>query len=371
MSAGRRISFFLPSLAGGGAERVCVELANEFASRSLGIDLVLATAEGPYLREVSRDVRVVDLGAPRMLRALPPLVRYLRSERPATLLSALDHANIAAILAVVLAGSGTRCVISIRAMPTAVYGGARSAASRAVFWLMKRTYRFADAIVANSHAVAADLARVLELPAERIVVVHNPLNLARIAKESAEDPGHAWPAERSIPIVLGVGSLTPIKGFTALVEAFAIVRRRRPCRLVILGEGPERAALESLVRERGLSSDVLLPGFTANPFAWMRRARVFASSSRTEGCPNALMQALAIGVPIVSTDDSGGSAEILEQGRWGRLVPVGRPDAMADAIESSLDAAPPDGFQDRAAQFSHERIARLFLSILLPRENAA
>lgn len=370
MTAGRRVALFLPSLHGGGAERVYVELANAFATEGHAVDLVLAKAEGPYLGEVSRAVRIVDLGAPRMMRALPALVRYLRSARPAAFLSGLDHANVAAILACGLAGRSTRCVISVRSVPSAVYRDARSFASRALFGLMKRIYRYADAIVANSEAVAKDVRGLIPLGTGQVHVVYNPLNLARIAGASLEPVAHDWLAAGAPPVVIAVGSLTPLKDFASLIAAFGIVRARRPCRLVILGEGPERASLEAAARERGVARDLLMPGFTPNPFAWMRRASVFVSSSLTEGCPNSLMQALAVGTPVVSTDGVGGSTEILGHGRWGRLVPVGRPDAMAVAIESCLDARPGADTSVRAAEFSHERVARRYLEILLPKEKA-
>lgn len=363
------IALFLPSLVGGGAERVFVELANEFAAQGLSIDLVLASAEGPYLTDVSTAVRVVDLKAPRMLRALPQLVRYLRAERPAAMLSALDHANIVALLARRVTGAATRCVISMRSVPTEVYRRDGSGGSRVLLRMMKVAYRFADAIVANSHAVALDLSRVLRIPVDEIEVIYNPLNLARIEEESSAPLVHDWFADGAPPVILGVGSLAPLKDFATLVRAFAIVRSRRECRLVILGEGPEREHLVSLARQAGVAGDVLMPGFDPNPFAWMRRARVFVSSSVTEGCPNALMQALAIGMAIVSTSAVGGSAEILENGRWGRLVPVDRPGAMAAAIGECLEARLIPQTRERASDFSHERVAGQYLKVLLPGEN--
>ena len=137
---------------------------------------------------------------------------------------------------------------------------------------------------------------------------------------------------------------------------------------MILGEGPERGRLAAMARQAGIADDVLLAGFVPNPFAWMRHAKVFVSSSLTEGCPNALMQALAVGTPIVSTDAAGGTSEILENGRWGRLVAVDAPGAMAAAIEECLDAGANPRARTRASDFSHDRIASQYLDLLLPKE---
>jgi glycosyltransferase involved in cell wall biosynthesis len=314
-------------------------------------------------------VRVVDFKAPRILQALPRLVRYLRAERPAAILSGLDHANVVAVMARRLAGGSARCVISMRSVPSEVYRRADSNGSRLLMRFMKVAYRFADAIVANSHAVALDLSRLLRIPVEEIDVIYNPLNLACIETAGRSPLAHDWLAEGAPPVVLGVGSLTPLKDFATLIRAFVIVRSRRECRLVILGEGPERERLLAVAKQAGIADDVLMLGFVQNPFAWMRRASVFVSSSVTEGCPNALMQSLACGAPVVSTD-AGGSSEILENGRWGRLVPVDRPGAMAAAIGECLDGGAKPGARARAADFSHERIARQYLEVLLPGENS-
>jgi glycosyltransferase involved in cell wall biosynthesis len=366
MTPRQPIALFLPSLDGGGAERVMVGLANEFAARGLPVDLLVASARGPYLAEVAPGTKLVDLGARRVTWALPRLVRYLRAERPRVLLSALDNANVVALLAARAAGRCTRCVISMRAVPSAVYPADGSMGSRKLFWAMRQTYRRADAVIANSSAVAADLVSALGVPASLIRVIHNPLNLALIESLAAEPAGADEPAPDGPPVVLGVGALIPVKDFATLVRAFARVRAQRPCRLVILGEGPERQRLAALATQCGVGDDVSLPGFRPNPFPAMRRARLFVSSSRTEGCPNALLQALALGTPVISTDSIGGAAEVLEQGRWGRLVPVGDIAAMAGAIADGLDRAPSRDGARRAQDFSHERITDRFLEVLLP-----
>lgn len=371
VSARRPIALFLPALDGGGAERVFVELANEFAARGLPVDLVLATARGPYLQEVATGVRVVDLGARRVLWALPRLVRYLRAERPRVLLSGLDNANVVALLARHAAPRGLRCLISMRAVPSAVYPADDSMGSRKLFWAMRQTYRRADAIIANSRAVADDLVSALRVPPALIRVIHNPLNLARVSSLADEPAGDIEIEDCGPPVILGVGALIPVKDFATLVRAFARVRARRNCRLLILGEGPERGRLAALASECGVADEVRLPGFRRNPFPAMRRARLFVSSSRTEGCPNALLQALALGTAVVSTDSIGGAAEVLEQGRWGRLVPVGDVEAMAQAIAAGLDGDDGRAGMQRARDFSHDRIADRYLEVLLQGETIA
>ena len=364
------ILLFLPSLEGGGAERVFARLANEFAALDYPVHLALARAAGPYLSEISDRVRVVDLGATSVFRSLPALCRHLRAERPAVVLSALDHANATAILARAVARTGTRCVVSTRAVRTAVY--LKDKTTRR--WLMQQvgrvTYRFADLIIANSHVVADDFAQSLGIPPQRMSVIYNPLDLARIEERSRASLEHPWLADRSPPVILSVGSLTAVKDFATLIGAFAAIRSARPARLVILGEGSQRANLETLVRQLQLQDDVLMPGFADNPFPWMRRAAVFVSSSLTEGCPNALMEALACGAPVVSTNGPGGSAEVLQGGAWGRLVPVAAAAAMAAAIIATLDSPEhPDG-KRRADDFALHGIARQYLRTLLPNSSS-
>ncbi len=360
------IGLFLPSLDGGGAERVFVELANEFVALGARVDLALADARGPYLSEVAPAVRIVDFEVSGVLRSLPKLVRHLRKERPEALLSGLDHANIVAILARVAARSTTRSVISIRSVPTAGYRETPSLRRWVLLRLMRIAYPFADAIVANSDAVASDVSQLLGIPRDRLHTVHNPLNISRIQSLSFEGVDHPWCVAGAAPLILGVGRLDVLKNFSALIRAFCLVRSRRECRLVILGEGPERANLEGLIRQLGLDREVLLAGFVNNPFSWMRRSRVFVSCSLTEGCPNALMQALACGTPVVSTDSVGGSGEVLQGGKWGYMVAVGDIRAMAAAIEASLDTTGHPDVRLRAKDFAHETVVRQYLQILLP-----
>ena len=356
------LTLFLPSLRGGGAERVLVNLANGFAERGYGVDLVLAKAEGVYFDQLSPAVRVVDLHTPRVLRALPGLVSYLRRERPAALLSALNHANVIACLAHRLARVPTRLVISER--NTLSVSRPQNARGRLVPWFMRWTYPWADAVVAVSQGVADDLVRTLGIAAERVKVIYNPVVDDELLAKAQEPLDHPWFTDGAPPVVLGVGRLTEQKDFPTLIRAFARVRTHRRARLMILGEGELRPQLEALVRQLGLQDDVALPGFVANPFAYMARAAVFVLSSRWEGLPGALIQAMACGAPVVSTDCPSGPREILEDGRWGRLVPVGDVDALAEAISATLSDGKRPDVAARAAAFRVEEAVEGYLHVM-------
>jgi glycosyltransferase involved in cell wall biosynthesis len=300
------------------------------------------------------------------MRALPKLVSHLRSERPNAVLSALDHANIIALLACRMSRTGTRCVISMRSVPSAVYREERFAHRWLAPMLMRRFYPLADRIIANSHAVASDLIANFRVPAEKVSVIYNPLDLDSISLLSREPIENPWLSLDSSPLILGVGRLDVLKDFPTLLRAFSIVRSKRACRLAILGEGAGRRDLECLADQLQLRKDVHMPGFIDNPFAWMRAANVVVSSSLTEGCPNAVMQALACGTAVVSTDSVGGCSEILEGGRWGRLVRVKDAQAMADSILAAIDGVQRVDVRARAADFALNGVARSYLQQLIP-----
>lgn len=351
----RHLAIFLADLRGGGAERMMVALANGIAARGVRVDLLVADPVGPYLEEVAASVRLRPLRTGGVARALLPLVRYLRRERPEVLISTLAHANVAALAARALAGTGVPVIVREANTPTGRAASWSSPKTRLAAALMRASYRWADGVVAVSDGVAEALRADMRVPADKIATLYNPVVTPELASLAAAEPDHPWLRQRTddSPVVLGVGSLTPRKDFPTLVRAFAEVRRRRPARLVILGEGPERGTLERLAHELGIVDAVALPGFHPNPFAYLARADVFVSSSQREGLPGALIQALACGCPAVATDCASGPAEVLDGGALGELVPVGDATAMAAAIERTL-ARPPERERLREASRKYD-----------------
>lgn len=328
-----------------------VNVANGLADRGYFVDLVVADAVGTYRKDVSPAVRLVDLHASRVSLSLFPLMKYLWQERPGVLLSALNYANVIAVLACKLARVKTRVIVSDHSMLSSSLSAARLKRASPVKWLMRKTYPWADGIVAVSSGVADDLAQEIGIPRHRVSVVHNPVITDRLYDLAAQPVAHPWFLPGQPPVIIGVGRLTAAKDFPTLISAFGILKKNRSARLVILGDGELRPELEKLVAELRLENDVQLPGFLENPYSWMRSSSLFVLSSAWEGFGNVLVEAMACGTPVVSTDCPGGPAEILAQGRWGRLVPVGDATALASAMRMTLDDAAHPAVSLRAAEF--------------------
>lgn len=335
-SNSRRIAVCLPSLRAGGAERVALNLVEGLLDRSCQVDVVVGRGEGPLASELPRAARVVDLGATRMARAIWPLASYFRAARPQAAISHVHHLNAAAALARSLAGIALPLVlVEHNTLGEKARGGqVRFGLTRA----LRCAYTRRDTrVVAVSHGVADSLAGELRLRRDAIDVIANPVIGARFDRLSPQPIAHRWSADRSAPLVLGVGRLVPQKDFATLLSAFAILRARRPARLLILGDGPLRGELEAQRKSLACAADIELTGFVANPLPYYRIASVAALSSRFEGLPTVLIEALASGCPCVATDCPSGPREILDNGSFGALTPVGDAASLAAALESELN----------------------------------
>jgi glycosyltransferase involved in cell wall biosynthesis len=349
------LAIFLMDLDGGGAERVMANLASGFADQGLKVDLVLVNAEGPYLSQLSPKVRVVKLENSRLILSLPALVRYLKQEQPPVLISALEDTNIIALCARNIAGVSTKVVVTVHNHLSREAQNATQFKRRLTPQLVQWFYPWADSIVAVSQGVAENLVD-MGLPREKIKVIYNPIVTPDLSEKLQEPLAHPWFLPDQPPVILGVGRLEKQKDFPTLIHAFARVRQQRPARMMILGEGSERSPLESLVQELGLVEDVVFPGFVTNPYAYMAQATVLVLSSAWEGFGNVLVEAMAAGTPVVSTNCESGPAEILANGQYGKLVAVGDSEAMAAVITQSLEEAPDTKLlTERALEFSLEK----------------
>lgn len=359
-----RVALFLRFLGGGGAERVILNLARGFTERGLEVDLVLSSAGGPHLWQVPPEVRIVDLGAPSLSTSLPALVRYLQRERPGALLSTLHYTNEIALWAKRFSGVSTRVVVREANTLSEEARHAVQTKKRLTPFFVRYFYPWADGIVAVSHGVAKDLAFVTGLPSERIQVIYNPVMIPDLLERAKEAVDHPWFTLGQPPVVLGVGKLTEQKDFPTLIRAFALVRQLQQARLVILGWGAQRPRLEALVRELGLEEDVAMPDHVKNPYAYMKRAAVFVLSSAWEGLPNVVIEAMAVGTPVISTDCKSGPKEILDNGKYGSLTPVGDSRAMAEKILSVLSGNSKSVAPAWLDQFRLEASTQQYLGVL-------
>ena len=364
------LAFFLPELLDGGVQRVFVNLTTELASRGLAVDLVVGSADGPFKARIADTVQVVDLAAGRVSGALIPLARYLRTRRPACLVSGMTHANVIAVLAAGISRTGIPVAVTEHCDMTQAREASTSSVGRIILPALARiAYKRASTIIAVSSAVADDLSVCLDLPRDRVMVIGNPVVGKELHALAAVPASHPWFAPGSPPVVLGVGRLAPQKDFKTLLTAFSIVLRSHPARLIVLGDGPERRALEAHARDLSIHDSVCFQGFVQNPFCFMRNAAALVLSSRFEGFGNVLAEAMATGCPVVSTDCPSGPRQVLEDGRYGPLVPVGRPDEMARSIIRVLDHPPPRSLlRQGASRFTIEKIASDYLSAITKHE---
>jgi glycosyltransferase involved in cell wall biosynthesis len=376
-SGRQHIAIYIYGPSGGGATRRTLTLAGGFAKHGHRVDLVVVDAAGPLAGSLPDGVRLVVLDSAlirlagrkrrRRIKASSfALARYLWRERPDVLLSAANHVHLTAVIAARLSHAPVRVVLRVSNHLTGSHLGdsKRRRPNRLKF--ARRIYGQADAAIAVSQGIADDLVEHTSLSRERVCAVTNPTYTPEIESAAAAPLEHAWLSAGAPPLLLGAGRLAPAKDFATLLRAFARVRTCRSVRLVILGEGGQRHDLEQQISQLGIEADVELHGFVDNPFAWMSRAALFVLSSAWEGSPGVLVEAMACGCPVVSTDCPSGPDEILAAGRYGRLVPVGDDVALAEAIAATLDATiDREALQARAREFDVDRAVERYLDVLL------
>lgn len=329
------IALFLPSLHGGGAERAMLTFSGELIRQGRKVDLVVGQLEGRLREIIPKGVRVFNLKSKRTALALPKLVRYLRERQPLALYSTIINGNVVASCAARIAGVSTPIIV--RESNSTLSSPKSTPRHWVTFLLSRYAYRLSDGVIAVSRGVADQLRLHSPLVASKIEVIPTPIVSEEVLAASQEPVDHEWFLKHDKPILVSAGRLEKHKGFSTLLSAFARLRGRVDARLVILGEGSKRRELEAQAAALGIAEHIALLGFKHNPFAYMSKADAFVLASEYEGLPNVLVQAMAFGVPIVSTDCPSGPSEILCDGRFGDLVPVGDEAAIATALVRALN----------------------------------
>lgn len=360
----RRVMIYVPHLRLGGAETSMLRLAEGMVKAGQEVSIVVHTMSSCEL-SVPAGVELIDLGAQGTAHALWKLVRLLRARRPHGLLTAFPHTNVASVFALALSRTATRCVITEHAPLSRQIVQQGHWRYRILPPLVRWAYRRADAVVAVSGGVRDDLHTMIGASVAPLVI-HNPVLPPDLEARLQQTPAHPWLRDETLQVVLSVSRLSEEKDLPMLVQAFATLHRERPqTRLLLVGEGPALEAVQTLIDRLGLSAVAQLPGRVAEPLHWMRRAAVFALASRYEGFGNVLVEALAAGTPVVSTDCPVGPREILAGGRYGTLVPVGDAQAMAAALAQAVDTHRqlPAGARDSALHYTHDNATAAYLRL--------
>lgn len=399
-----RIAIALQAYNPGGAETISLRLAEGLARAGHHIDLLALVTKGSLLatvpnhsniriaslntawrkkqhrreRQIPADMEILHFGPSwsthwlsrfRIASHLPEHIRGLRTSEQARRAHAalciahyINHARPDILLAAQTHSQSAPLFVAnrlARQRPLIIYrepisfSTCQPTVKRALLY----AYQHADHIIAVSHSLAENLINHAGVPEGKITAIQNPTITTKVLNMAMENPAHPWLNNPQISVVLAAGRLVPDKNFHILLQAFAYLHRKEPAtRLIILGEGPERRSLEAATRRLGIAEKIFMPGWLPNPYAMMANANLFTISSKAEGFPNVLAEALACGCPVVSTDCLTGPREILDNGRYGRLVPVGDPEALANAMQAALQEQPDrDALRQRGQFFSLER----------------
>ncbi len=364
------IVFYARQLYNGGVDRVVFNLAEEFLARGIR-PVILVDLDNPWspFRDlIPKGVAYEVLDAHSPLARITKLRAYLRRTRPkAVMCTGFGFPNLCAIMVRWIAGFRFRLMLTEHCFPSVDLDAAKPWQSRYWFFrLAHMLYPFADTIVAVSKGTAQDLAKVIHIDPETITCIYNPIVSEGLIESGQAPVDHPWFDDPDVPVVIGIGRLEHQKDFGTLITAFAKVRRQMRCRLMILGDGSEREMLTGLVRNLGLSDDVALPGFAPNPHAYTAKASLFVLSSRFESLANVVIEAMALGTPVIATDCPSGPAEALDNGRFGKLVKVEDAEGLATAMLDALRKRPAPVPKSWLEQFTTRASASRYLELLTP-----
>lgn len=369
----KKLMVIIHSLRGGGSERVLINLLKGLERDKFSILLILYERVFDFSLPEDIETKILDIYTSRnpfkltkgFLQKIVKLAGLIRDYKPDVIFSLLSSTNVTTIFAKLFSRRKCKLIVSEHTHPSVnldneVYGGITK-----VF--VKSLYRHADTVIAVSDGIKGDLIKNFNISEGKIVVIYNPVDIEEIRRLSQENVDHRWFKDK-LPVVVSVGRLTKQKGYPYLIRAFSIVREKVSCKLLIIGEGEEKKRLINMAKEYNLERDIEFLGFQKNPFKYMRNATVFVLSSLYEGFGNVIVEAMALGLPVISTDCPSGPSEIIENGKNGLLVKVGDENDLAHAI---LNVLTNNNLREnlgreakiRADFFSIERIVKNYLEV--------
>lgn len=360
----QHIALFVESMGGGGAERVFSLLSENFSSRGHQVDLLLMEAKRRFLFDIASSVNIVDLNSRNPLICIIKLFQYFRRIKPDAILATLVVDSVIAIIAKGIARAKTKVVVRV----------ANTLSQKERSWIKKKIerllvsalYPMADEVIAVSNGVAEDLIKNFGIERSRITVIYNPINRKKIVIESRQNVSHPWLNKDQYKVVIAVGRLHKQKDYPTLLRAFSkVCRTTIPAKLIILGEGEERERLEELVDALKINQNVDMPGFVDNPYAYICRSDAYVLSSKFEGMSNTILEAMACNCPVISTNCPSSPSELLKGGKFGHLVPVGDPDALAGAIIDVLSGNGRNVDSEWLEQYDLDGISYKYLKLLI------
>lgn len=352
------IILFIGDLTIGGAERVTVNLANQLAENGHQVEVLVVTEQGELVSELLRSVKFSVLSVNRIRWSMVPLARHLRRSRPDTVISFLTGANVMTILAAQISRVSSQIIVTEHSTQSE----AQAFSKKRDMALAKYTYAFADHVVGVSRGVSEDIRKWAKISHDKVSTIYNPVVDEDQLTIVYDPPSHQWFQDNKISVVLSVGRHVKSKDYPTLIRAFArLAKEQEDTRLLLLGGGELTSEYKSLAEHLGVHKKVDMPGFLSDPYPYMSHSDVFALSSMLEGLSLVLIESMACGTPVVSTDCPNGPSEVLVDGKYGELVPIGDSKALKDALSRTL-SNPLSGekLQERARDFSIQKATRQY-----------
>lgn len=357
------VVFFQPNFRAAGVEKVNILLANEMHRKGVNTSFLVFKKEGEFLHQLNPEINVIELDISRALFSLPRLILFFLKNR-VHFISSYNNLSVLAIVANILTFKRSKIYACEHNTLSIINKAKGSWKDKLIAKMLHWFYPLATGVIAVSQGVADDLSNYAKVKREIITVLHNPVVNNDLKNKSQEKPKHEWLLNKTTPVFVASGRLEIQKNFSLLINAFSQVSKKIDARLLILGEGSLRPQLQEQINKLNLQDKCELIGYVDNPYSYVRHSDVFVLSSDFEGLPTVIIESLACNTAVVSTDCPSGAAEILESGKWGKLVPVGDADTLAQAMLESVSEVKEIDLTERANFFSVEVSTQKYLDFL-------